>query len=127
MIGVVGGTTSAPRVTYLGNPIPTNAALLGLVAEPVTPEEVFRFAAPCAGSDCLHFSDGECSLGERLTQIPTQPDQDLPRCGIRPRCRWWRERGPAACARCPLVVSRDFAASDARRAAAAPPARVVEP
>ncbi len=29
----------------------------------------------------------------------------LPRCAIRPTCRWFREQGRAACIRCPQVVT----------------------
>jgi len=29
----------------------------------------------------------------------------LPRCAIRPRCRWFRQEGREACLRCPLVAT----------------------
>ena len=39
----------------------------------------------------------------------------LPRCAIRPTCRWFRQEGPAACFRCPQVVTDSRTASDLQR------------
>jgi hypothetical protein len=119
VIGVVGGTPAEPRVAYLARPLPVSASVIEL-ADDVEPEEVFRFAAPCAEGACRHFRSGECRLGERLVARVPRVTDGLPPCSIRARCRWWRERGADACARCPGVVTEDYAPSLRLREAATP-------
>ena len=45
-VGVIGGTAQDPRLAILASPPPVTEELLAL-RRPVTPTEVFRFAAPC--------------------------------------------------------------------------------
>jgi hypothetical protein len=91
-----------------------------MLAEPVESTEAFRFAAPCAEGGCRHFDGSTCRLGLKLAEpVPTTIDR-LPACRIRPRCRWWHERGRAACLRCPLVVTTHYAPSPEVRRAAGP-------
>jgi hypothetical protein len=85
--------------------VPTSPEVLAL-AEPVDPREVFRFASPCAGSACVHFDGAQCALGGRVSTLLPVAGARLPVCQIRSRCRWFAERGPAACLRCPLVVTQ---------------------
>jgi hypothetical protein len=51
----------------------------------------------------------------------------LPKCAIRPRCRWWKERGIEACRRCPTIITRDYQPTTAMASAAAPAAKTVVP
>ena len=104
VIGVVGGSPGEPRVTYLDEPLPVTPDLLALAA-PVHPTEVFRMGAPCARSACQHFEGTRCALVRQLVAGIEPAAQELPRCGLRSRCRWWREEGVAACRRCPIVVT----------------------
>jgi hypothetical protein len=121
VLGVVGGTAAAPRVAYLAEPLPVTDELLALAA-PVTPTEVFRIAAPCAGSACCHFVGAACTLVERIVDhLPLAVEEGLPPCHLRPQCRWWAQEGKAACARCPQVVTDNWAAPDLIRLVAAPP------
>jgi hypothetical protein len=118
--GIVEGTAEEPRVTYLRNPLPVTDELLEL-AKPVEPTEVFRFAAPCAESGCQHFDGASCQLGRKVAEnVPVTIAGRLPACRIRPSCRWFAERGPAACARCPLIVTTDYRPTEALRQAADP-------
>jgi hypothetical protein len=117
---IVGGTARAPAVSYLSESVPVDEKLLSL-AEPVDPREVFRFAAPCATSGCQHFKQGHCALAAKIASLEPRADSArLPACAIRPRCRWWREQGKAACQRCPFIVTHDFTADLALRLAADP-------
>jgi hypothetical protein len=118
--GIVEGTVEEPRVTYLREPLPVTDQLLDL-AKPVEPTEVFRFAAPCAESGCQHFDGEACQLGHKVAQnVSVTIAGRLPACRIRPSCRWFHEQGPAACARCPLIVTTDYRPSDELREAADP-------
>jgi len=105
-IGVVGGTVDEPRITPLERPLPVTPELLQL-AEPVTPSEVFRFAAPCLCEGCGHFEGSTCNLAAKVVRIVPRGSEDLPACDIRPRCRWFRQEGREACLRCPVVVTAD--------------------
>lgn len=117
--GVVGGTAEEPLVSYLTEPQPVTPELLAL-ATPVRPTEVFRFAARCAEGGCQHFDGAACQLGNKLAHdVPAAVDQ-LPRCRLRPSCRWWHEQGREACLRCPLVVTTHHRPTDSLRAVADP-------
>ncbi|MCD6029294.1 MAG: hypothetical protein K0S78_1468 [Thermomicrobiales bacterium] len=120
--GVVGGTAEAPRLGYLADLLPITAELLALT-DPVNPTEVFRFAAPCAGSACVHFDGANCRLAQRIVQLLPDVVERLPPCRLRPACRWWRQEGAAACVRCPQVVTESPHASEPFRQAANPACR----
>jgi hypothetical protein len=104
VFGVVGGTPDDPRLAYLKEPQPVTDELLEL-ARPAKPTEVFRFAAPCAGGGCKHFDGQDCRLAARTVRMIPAAVEKLPPCRLRPRCRWWRQEGGAACLRCPVVVT----------------------
>jgi hypothetical protein len=121
VIGVVGGTPERPETAYLDQAQPVTQDILDL-AGPVAPAEVFRFAAPCANSACGHYDGAEhrCRLAEKTVRWVEQAVDNLPKCSIRASCRWWQQEGPAACRRCPQVVTINFAPSRAMRDAADP-------
>lgn len=104
VFGVVGGTAREPRLKYLSEPQPVTDELLEL-SKPVKPTEVFRFAAPCAGSGCKHFDGADCRLAKRTVDMQPAVVDKLPACRLRPRCRWWQQEGKSACMRCPMVVT----------------------
>lgn len=119
--GVVGGTAREPRVGYLSEPRPVSDELLALAA-PVTPVEVFRFAAPCVECACRHFDGSNCRLAQRTVRLLPVVAERLPPCRVRANCRWWRQEGRAACLRCPQVVSENaLPSAEARRAATPEP------
>ena len=118
--GIIGGTPAEPRAQYLSEPAPLSKELLAL-AGPVTPPEVFRFAAPCLNSGCVHFQGNACSLASRVVKLLPEVMDRLPRCAIRASCRWWRQEGVAACHRCPQVVTENYNPSAVMREAARPP------
>ena len=108
------------RVAHLQTAVPVTPELLASTY-PLRPTEVLRFSAPCAGGSCVHFANDACSLGERLvTILPAAPQAVVP-CAIRAGCRWFAERGRAACARCDAVVT-DAYARDAEMERIATPA-----
>lgn len=111
VFGVVGGSGHDARVGYLVEPQPVTAELLAL-AGAVSPTRIFRFAAPCAGTRCRHFDGTRCRLAVKIVQwLPVVVEQ-LPPCRVRPHCRWWQQEGPAACLRCPSIVTETPQASE---------------
>lgn len=107
VLGVVQGTAHEPRLAHLVAPLPVSDEILALSA-PVRPTEVFRFAAPCAGSACRHFDGVNCRLVTRVVELLPAVTVALPVCRIRPECRWWQQEGRVACQRCPQVVTETY-------------------
>ncbi len=105
VIGVVLGTAEEPMVSYLEHSIPVEE--LDVDVEPELVTQIFRFAAECEGDACAHFKDDSCTLAERISSDVPSVVEMLPRCTIRRECRWYSERGAAACRRCPQVVTLD--------------------
>lgn len=121
IFAVIGGTVDEPVAAYLDEVQPVTQELIDLVA-PADPTEVFRFAGPCATTGCQHFDGDACTLAARTVELIAPAAIDgLPPCRIRPRCRWFREQGRSACQRCPLIVTKNYGASEEVRAAATPP------
>jgi hypothetical protein len=104
ILGIVQGTVNQPRMIPLAHPQPGSPELLALTA-PVSPTEVFRFAAPCAATGCRHFDGSHCRLAGRIVKMQEPVAEALPICRIRLRCRWWLQEGRAACQRCPGIVT----------------------
>jgi hypothetical protein len=102
--GVVVADSKEPRVSWIEKPVPVTKALLAMTG-PVPPTQVFRFAATCQEGACSHFDGTDCRLATRLVQLMPAVDASLPRCSIRPTCRWFQQEGKAACQRCPQIVT----------------------
>jgi hypothetical protein len=107
LIGVV---TADGRVANLGTPLPVDAAFIETAKAHGAPEQRFRFSSPCQKERCVHWKHHECGLIGELYTAASEVGEDLaaaalPCCSIRADCRWWRQRGRAACAVCPLVVT----------------------
>ena len=102
VIGVMVGSADKPEMAYLEAAQPVSAELLEMV-KPYAPTEVFRFSAPCANQNCGHFSpeSSKCRLAEKIVRWAPVVVDHLPVCAIRADCRWWRQEGKTACARCP--------------------------
>jgi hypothetical protein len=104
VFGIAGGSAETPRVAYLAEPVPITPAVLAL-AGPVSPAEVFRFAAPCAGQACRHFDGASCGLVTKIVRLVPPVVAGVPPCALRPDCRWWQQEGKSACLRCPQIVT----------------------
>ncbi len=105
VFGVMTGSQEAGlRVGYLSEAQPVTQEILD-AASPVAPTEVMRIAAPCMGKGCMHFDGVNCALAARVATMLDPVVRSLPRCAIRPSCRWFRQEGPAACFRCPQMVT----------------------
>jgi len=118
-IGVMEGTAEEPRMTHFPSPLRVSRELLDL-AKPVTPTEVFRFAAPCLTERCVHFRNSQCNLVTQIVSVLPTVTEILPACAVRGQCRWWRQEGKAACLRCAQVVTDNYSASPEMTVAATP-------
>jgi hypothetical protein len=119
LLGVVRDPSAADAVEIL--PVTVDAQpLIDLIPEGVPVGSILRFAAGCRESACAHFADERCRLASRIVaDLPEVVDR-IARCAIRPRCRWWRQEGIAACRRCPQILTEPLAATEAMIAVATP-------
>jgi hypothetical protein len=105
VFGVQTGTQAEGlRVGYLTEAQLVTPDVLAASA-PAMPTEVMRIAAPCMGTGCKHFDGANCLLAARVVAMLDPVVSGLPRCAIRPTCRWFRQEGKAACLRCPQIVT----------------------
>lgn len=111
VFGIIGGTVTEPRVTYLKQPLPITEELIAK-ASPITPTEVFRMATPCAEKACLHFDGQNCRLAQQISEKLPAVAEELPPCSIRRDCRWWNQEGKTACMRCPQVITDNYNPSE---------------
>ncbi len=119
VIGVVSGTARKPEVAYLERAIPQDEGVLALAA-PAKPTEVFRLASPCATRSCQHFDGSACRLVGRIVKLLEPVVDRIPKCDLRPTCRWWHQEAAQACVRCPQIVTELFGATPEQVKAARP-------
>ncbi len=104
IFGVVDGSVDEPRVAYLERPVALDATARASLGD-LGPTRVFRLAAQCEPHACAHFNGATCSLARRVVEHLSPVVDALPACRVRVNCRWFEEQGPAACLRCPQVVT----------------------
>jgi hypothetical protein len=120
--GVIDHGNEMPLLGYLDQPTPVSPELLDL-AKPLRPTQIFRFAAPCQGDRCGHWSGAACTLVDRITELLPVVSLTLPPCRIRSDCRWFAQRGRNACVRCPQVVTQNEQPTEQMIVAATPPGK----
>lgn len=119
VIGVVGRKGGRPHVSMLPQSISLDS-VAHLIPDSIPVTEVLRLGAPCAERHCSHFYNQRCTLASRIvSRLPAVVDRLVP-CALRPSCRWWRQEGPAACHRCPQIVTEPLHASEVMRELAIP-------
>jgi len=91
----------------LRTPRAVDEGFIARARETGPPEAGMRFANACVKGACAQWADHHCGVIERvLAHLGTPPAPDaLPPCLIRATCRWFAERGGAACGVCDLVVT----------------------
>jgi hypothetical protein len=96
-------------LAYLNPPVEVDADFAASEAAKGHPERRYRFASPCLEGGCPQWTGRGCAIADMAAGpvslgLPASP-RKLPACGIRHSCRWFSQRGPAACAVCPLIVA----------------------
>jgi hypothetical protein len=94
------------RIGYLGNPLDVDDEFVKRAHEGRTPERRFRFVNRCAESGCHQWTGTRCGVIDKvMKELEGHEAEALPKCGIRPHCRWFAQNGAAACSVCALVVT----------------------
>src|SRR3954451_23149443 len=105
LLGIVGPT----RIAYVTPELRVSEELLDELRASGPPEQRFRFADACAKSACAHWTGQQCRLIDQVLASAEEAGAllraELPRCSVRASCRWFAQRGAAACGTCPLVVT----------------------
>jgi hypothetical protein len=94
------------RVERLGTPLDVTQDFVETISANGPPERRFRFAGTCQEGRCAQWTGSGCGVIERvLAEADHAADAALPRCFLRASCRWYSQRGGAACTACSLVVT----------------------
>ena len=95
------------RVAYASEEIHVDREFVDIAHQGRSPETRFRFAQPCARGGCREWTGSRCRVADDFpsASCATVPTAELPRCSIRPRCRWFIQAGAEACAACPEVIT----------------------
>jgi hypothetical protein len=103
------------QVDYLTESLPATPELFA-AATPAKPTVPSRSTLSRSGLQA--FDGAKCQLATRITAILDPVVSALPRCAIRPVCRWFRQEGREACLRCPQVATEQRNASELQRSVA---------
>ncbi|GAB2560944.1 hypothetical protein [Spirosoma aerophilum] len=104
LLGAVGPDQA---VRFLAEPEPMTAELTKAISAVDQPEQHFRFANRCVKSGCSQWQSGRCGVIDLVMSVNqhlTEPAA-LPRCAIRPQCRWYKQTGASACTVCPFIIT----------------------
>ncbi len=104
LLGMVG---AGGRIKPLRTAMTVDATFVARARETGPPEARMRFASACVRGACAQWTGTHCGVIERvLTHLGTPAvPETLPPCLIRATCRWFAERGGAACGVCDQVVT----------------------
>ena len=118
---LLGVMTPGGTLAYLQPPTRVDADFVARAKAMGRPESRFRFSGPCIEAGCPQWTGEGCAVVDEVLENETPVAADsgrLPRCGIRRTCRWFSQRGAAACAVCPVVVA-DIGGTETYRSASA--------
>ncbi|WNC94767.1 hypothetical protein RI103_33010 [Paraburkholderia sp. FT54] len=105
---VLGAVMENGTVAYISPKIPVSDTLLsGLRANGIPLENRIRFLGPCMGGACAQWTGHRCGLVDAIVAAPavlSEPEDGMPKCGIRGTCRWYAQHAHAACVQCPIVI-----------------------
>jgi|ERR1022692_1455063 hypothetical protein len=94
-------------IAYLGQRLTVDESFVQAASEGRSPEKRFRFSDQCVEHGCKQWTGTACSVIDNVIERLSLPAaaQSLPKCSIRPECRWFSQAGRRACAVCPLVIT----------------------
>jgi len=107
---LLGLVNAQGRVDFIAERLEIDAAFVAAAYEGRPPEQRFRFSSPCLKRGCEKWDGERCGVAKVLHErgpelLANEPATALPRCSIRPGCRWHGEYGDSICAICPWVIT----------------------
>jgi hypothetical protein len=81
-------------------------SLLELDRDGIDLDNRLRFANSCVEDACVQWTGSRCGvIDNAIADLPAVSSVALlPRCDIRPSCRWFAQDGRAACRVCPSII-----------------------
>jgi hypothetical protein len=107
---LIGIAQADGSIAFFGKPLPIDQRFVDTAAQGRPAEQRFRFAGACAKGGCANWGGSGCGIAAQISRSDEAGTSELPNCGIRPQCRWFRDRGASACAVCPEIVRGSEAA-----------------
>lgn len=111
-VELLGVMTPERRLAYLQSRPRVDAAFVEQAKSLGHPERRFRFSTTCIESGCPQWNGCGCAVIDQVvdsesesTATVVESEHRLPACSIRRTCRWFFQRGAAACAVCPTIVA----------------------
>lgn len=104
---IIAVSPSSREFSYIRPPLPVGSSAPQFKTDASSLN--VRFAAPCIESKCAHWRSSRCGLIDALLSSKDEQNTEdvgtdpLPRCGIRPTCRWFAQTGRMACQTCSTV------------------------
>lgn len=107
LLGIV---NAEGRIDFLAEPFMVDATFVAAASEGRAPAQRFRFSSPCLTSGCEKWDGERCGVAKILDErgpelLPPNTASALPRCAIRPGCRWHGEHGDSICYTCSWVIT----------------------
>jgi hypothetical protein len=104
---LLGVMTPSGRLAYVQPPTKISAEFVARARAMGRPEARFRFSVPCREAGCPQWTGDGCAVVDMVIDATAVDPacSSLPTCAIRHSCRWYSQRGPAACSVCPLIVA----------------------
>lgn len=108
---IIGVMTEQGRLAYLPVPVVMDSAFVSRLQDAGQPERRYRFSRPCIEGACSQWTGEGCGVIDHVVDDDGEDhprvtgEGALPVCGIRRDCRWFFQRGAAACAACPTIVA----------------------
>lgn len=105
---LLGVMTEGGTLAYVQPPTRVDAEFVARAKALGRPESRFRFSVPCIEAGCPQWTGEGCAVVEKVLEDESKEATraaKLPQCSIRSTCRWFSQRGAAACSVCPLVVA----------------------
>ena len=98
------------RIDFMVEPIAIDASFVAAAKEGRPPEQRFRFSSPCPKHGCEKWGGERCGAAKVLHErgpdlLPPDDAAMLPRCAIRPDCRWHGEYRDQICYTCSWVIT----------------------
>jgi hypothetical protein len=130
---IIGVMTEQGRLAYLPMPVMMDTAFASRLQDAGHPERRYRFSQPCIESACSQWTGEGCGVIDHVLDDDTgspctehhrtasHPGSGvLPTCAIRRDCRWFFQRGTAACGTCPTIVADTGGTATYRRQGSSP-------
>ncbi len=104
---IIGIANSQGMVDIIAKPLPVTAEFVEVAKQGRAAEKRFRFSNTCVEKGCHQWTGKSCGVIEKIVGQLEEIESkiQLPKCGIRKDCRWYKQEGANACHICPYVIT----------------------